>query len=217
MYARPERVLKAHGDRIVSSIFGGKPFEPESLDAWERLCEPGATVLDVGAYTGLYSIVAAKRGCRVIAFEPLFANVARCRENLEDNRVEHRVELRQEAVADKVGSVRFKYNGSVMGLTSGGSLIEPSGTGSGAKVVEIRVRCVTIDSLRLEECAAIKIDVERAEPLVLAGARLTLRRLRPALIVEVLGRHEKEAIKAAVPGYRVAATLDRRNWLMVAR
>jgi hypothetical protein len=74
---------------------------------------------------------------------------------------------------------------------------------------------VTIDQMHLDGVRAVKIDVERAEPLVLAGARDTLRRCRPVLLVEALGEWERDAVLAAVPDYRLEAVLDRRNLHLV--
>ena len=202
--------LIAEGDRIVSSVRNGEPFEPASLARWSEICSSGGTVLDVGAYTGLFAIIAAKRGCRVKAFEPLFANVLRCRENAEENAAE--IQVIHAAMTDAVGPVEFNHNASVKGLTSGGSLLEPSGMGVGARSVSRKVRGLSIDSLELEQVTAIKIDVERAEPLVLKGALETLARCQPMLLVEVLGPNENYAVKKVLNGhYREAEHLDGRN------
>lgn len=208
--------LIAAGDRIVESVRGvgrkAKPFEPESLKVWARLCRPGATVLDIGAYTGLYSLVAASRGCRVIAFEPLPKNRSRFRANAALNGLD--VEVNSEAVSDEVGSATITLNldaHSGAGMTSGASLVKQSGKNPH----QFTVRTITVDSLHLRECAAMKIDVERAEPMVLRGARKTLERLRPVLLVEVLSSNEKMALSESIEGYRVEAELDGRNWLMV--
>lgn len=206
--------LIAAGDVICKQSQGGHAFEPATLAAWADLCASGGTVLDVGAYSGLFSIVAAKLGCEVIAIEPMPKHVARCRENFALNSVS--VDLRHAAASDRDGETEIKFNPKVPGLTSGASLIRPSGGRNlPSEVHRHRVQGIRIDTLALMECAAIKIDVERAEPMALAGAQETLRRCRPALVVEVLGEAEERAVRAAVPNYRVERELDGRNWLMV--
>lgn len=200
--------LIIEGDRICASVLGGKPFEPESLTVWGDICASGGRILDIGAYTGLYAIAAARLGCRTTAFEPLPKNRARFRENAALNNVSAKVNA--EVVSDQVGETEITINPNVAGLTSGASLIRRNG-------IRMKVNSVTVDSLGLKKLTAMKIDVERAEPLVLRGAQETLQRCRPALLVEVLGDDEKAAVRAAVPFYRVKRELDNRNWLMVPR
>jgi hypothetical protein len=50
------------------------------------------------------------------------------------------------------------------------------------------VDTLALDDLGIEQLAAMKVDVERGEPLVLKGARETLKRCRPELLIEVLAR-----------------------------
>lgn len=201
-------------DRICASVMKGVPFEPESLEAWGDICSSGGHVLDVGAYTGLYAIAAVMMGCRATAFEPLQDNRGRFRKNAELNGVD--LSANMEAISDRVGQTSLSINARVKGLTSGASLFHYSG-GNGEYEKRIPVRTITVDSLNLKKVTAMKVDVERAEPLVLAGARETLQRCRPVLLVEVLGNDERAAVRAAVPFYRVTKELDTRNWLMVPK
>ncbi|RWC27858.1 MAG: FkbM family methyltransferase [Mesorhizobium sp.] len=203
-------------DMICSENRSGNPYEVESLIRWAEICSVGGTAIDVGAYTGLYSIIAAKQGCRVIAFEPLPTHVARCQDNFRLNNV--KIELHNACVSDRVGETVIKFNPKAPYLTYGASLIRSTcGTGEGNESKPLNVHSMTIDSLALDQCTAIKIDVERGEPMVLAGARDTLKRLKPVLLVEVLGEEEKSAVRTAVPDYHVVAEMDIRNWLMVPK
>lgn len=196
--------LISEGDRIVASLKGRGPFEPDSLAKWAELCAGGGLVIDVGAYTGLYTIAARLLGCWAVPFEPMPFNRARFKANCELNQVHDGVN--SEVVSDQVGQAMITYN--PIPYTSGASLLRRTGA-------QLRVDSLTIDSLNLKSVHAIKIDVERAEPMVLAGARETLARCRPTLLVEVLGDDEGAAVLAAIEGYRHVATLDVRNWLMV--
>jgi len=195
-------------DSIIRLLHTGKDFEPNTVEKWGEICDTGGTVVDVGCYTGLFSIIAARLGCHVIAFEPMRKNFERCLENFHINGVV--VDIRYACASDRDGPTEIKFNPRVPFLTSGASLIRPSG---GMESRAHQVMGATIDSLGLTQCTAIKIDVERGEPMVLAGARETIRRCKPVLLVEVLGPSEGELIK--VPGYRVADVLDERNWLML--
>lgn len=198
--------LISEGDRIVGSLKDRGPFEPQSLAKWAELCAGGGTVLDIGAYTGLYAIAARLMGCHAVAFEPLGQNRARFKANAALNQVSAAVN--EEAVSDRIGAAMIGIN--PIPFTSGASLLRRSRT-------QLPVKTLTIDTLKLPKVAAIKIDIERAEPLALAGARETLARCRPAMLVEVLGEVEKAAVLAAVKGlgYSATALLDTRNWLML--
>lgn len=211
--------LIALNDRICTSVLGildktaqgPLPFEPETLPYWEMLCrKEGAVALDIGGYTGLYALVAAKSGAKVVCFEPLERNRKRIQENADLNGV-HWVVPRAEAVAEKVGKATITTNLKAVGLSSGSSIVKKVGADA------LEVKTISIDSLNLPRVDAIKIDVERAEHLVLAGAHETLKRCKPTLIVEVLGEEEESKVMAALPEeYYVKNRLDCRNWIMVS-
>lgn len=148
----------------------GKPFEAESIAAW---CDAAkGIVLDVGAYTGLYAILAAQRGAEVIAFEPNPEVHSRLLENVRLNGV--RVTCYKQAVSDCTGEVSFVGRPGVA-LTSAGKIVQGAGT-----------EAITIDDLCLEGVSAIKIDVEGHEENVIAGMLETLRKYHPLLITEAL-------------------------------
>ena len=66
------------------------------------------------------------------------------------------------------------------------------------------MRAVSIDSLDLQRLDLLKIDVERMEVAVLTGARQTIARLLPIIIVERLKAPEAELDAAlAAHGYRL--------------
>lgn len=195
------------GDRQCVHVREGRGFEPDSLELWAGLCAKGGTVIDVGAYTGLYAISAALLGCTVIAFEPLPFNAERLRQNAKANGVN--IDLRQMVASNKSGEAFITYNPRVP-FTSGASLVNKA-----AQRTKLKIRAMAIDDLALEEVTAIKIDVERGEPLVLAGAMATIARCKPALMVEVLDDKLKAAVRSALPDYRIEAEIDVRNWLML--
>ncbi len=197
--------LIAHADRIVSHIRSGLPFERESLAMWADMCAAKGVVLDIGGYTGLFAIAAAKLGCEVWTFEPMPLNAARIRENAALNGVS--IQVIECVVSDRLGEQTLSFNPKVAGFTAGASLVMNKGKSTS-------VRSVTVDSLNLSDVAAIKIDVERAEPLVLRGASDTLRRCKPMIIAEALGEDEAAAVMREIPQYDHLRTLDVRNMVL---
>ena len=166
----------------------GKPFESQSIAAWLDAC-PG-TVLDIGAYTGIYSILAARAGAAVIAFEPNEPVFARLLENIERNSVE--VGAQKLAVSDYNGGGRVVANTRVK-LTSAGRLEHGSA-----------VQVIRLDDMGIEDVAAIKIDTEGHECAVIRGAYETIKRDRPLIITEALDEDAFQAqLKLLMPlGYK---------------
>lgn len=189
------------GDRICDHIARKGKFEPESLQAWAKMVRPGQVAIDVGAYTGLYSISAALLGASVVAVEPISRLVKRLKENAERNAVA--LTIHQAAASDHVGAGSIAHNLDVA-FSAGASLVRKSGPRDPVKMI-------TIDSLDLSNVVAIKIDVERHEAAVLRGARETLNKWKPSLLVEALDPVLRDAVLAELPDYRVAEVLDVRN------
>lgn len=188
------------GDRICAH---GPEWEQAALAHWSAACSvAGKKVLDIGAYTGPYAISAALMGRDVYAFEPLICNAERLEENVCRNGVQDRVRLFRSAVADRTGVDRIWFDPRVP-FTSGASLKALRGALQS-------VYLVTIDQFNLSNVGAIKIDVEGGEREVLAGARDTIARCKPTIIIEILDR---TAVNSLRPEGYAACRIDERNYL----
>ena len=180
-------------------VHGETFFLDESLRRWKvagedwmlevmqsRLCR-GDDVVDVGANFGLHTLSAAnlvgERG-RVLAFEPIPANLELLWRNLRLNRLERRVTVAPQALSDSDEALlEMHYVPGEPDLTAS---LRP-GPGSPQT---IRVMNSRLDAYAFPEgfsSRLIKIDVEGAELSVLRGARETLDRFRPLLLIEVHG------------------------------
>lgn len=167
-----------------------------SDDRWK--CQ-GKDVWDIGANVGVVSLLCARHGAtRVVAFEPAGVNVA----HLEDHRqanphVASRIEVIPAAVSDVDGEAE---------LLAGDVSAEGQITSRGVQLwhePHRGARAVTVKTIRLDSLLAegrhgpglLKIDVEGAEVLVLAGAQHLLRHSRPAIVLEV---HNQDAGRRCV-------------------
>jgi len=152
----------------------------------KRLARPGGVVLDVGANIGVYSMLFARWGGsagRVFAFEPAPSTLELLRAHLRLNQLEAQVEVVAQAVSDKVGEAVF-YTHSFSGENS----LNPVFSARGDIASSVRVPVTTLDQFCQARNLAptlIKIDVEGFELQVLQGARETILRHRPALVVEM--------------------------------
>ena len=141
---------------------------------FERL-PPDATVLDVGANIGVVSVLAAGAvpAGRVFAFEPAPGNLRHLEANVAP--LPH-VEIVPVAVGSADTTLRFDVNDA---YPAGAHLAVDGG---------VEVPCRALDSWAGDEALTrvdlLKIDVEGAEPLVLDGARETIRRHRPVVVAE---------------------------------
>jgi FkbM family methyltransferase len=171
-------------------------YEPDLLAAIEALARPGIIAYDVGANIGYTAILLARcvgsQG-KVIAFEPLPANLERLRANLARNGLETRVTVAPFAVGREARSTAFLVH------TSGGmGKMEGSAGRAAAYPDRITVEAIDLDSYVYDRgCPApslIKMDIEGGEVLALPGMRGLLRRQRPTLLIEV---HGPEALLAA--------------------
>ena len=137
------------------------------------------TLVDVGANSGPYALLAAQLGRRVIAFEPNPRVASGLRRLLGP-----RGEVHQVALSDENGSAAFfvPYEGTQEVSTRGS--LEPTAHVEFERE-RIEVDLATLDSFDLRSVALIKIDVEGHEWRVLKGGLQTIRRELPNLLIEI--------------------------------
>jgi len=155
--------------------------EPE-LRGLSLLTTPGRLALDIGSNKGAYSYLLASMGLETHAFEPQPSFYERLRRTAPRNLTCHNI-----ALSDSEAEMDFYLpmkNGRVLNQIA--TLRDISGQGD-SKV--IRVKACTLDSLKLNNVGFIKIDAEGWEQQVLDGARETILRDRPTLLVEIEEKH----------------------------
>lgn len=187
-------------------------FERETMAWWTWAVVPGKIAVDVGAYTGIYSIVASRLGAAVVAIEPLHENADRLETNIRINRASGITVIRA-AASDHEGRGVLRYNGRI-NLTSGGTIEAGS---DAIRSHTAHVTTLEIDALALSSVGVIKIDVEGHERNVLAGAKKILERDKPVLFIETLTEDARQAVADMLPGFGMAALLDGRNAVFVPR
>lgn len=157
----------------------------------------GATVWDVGAHVGYYSLAFAALvgpSGHVVAFEPNPYNSERLRQNLARNQdLGQRITLMTCALGSVDGEADFVFSRDIDdGSSSGSHLTQafaPEEPGVYQAFRQTRVPVAMADTLlrdkRVLAPVVIKLDVEGAESLVLAGAQQLLGSRRPVLLIEV--------------------------------
>jgi FkbM family methyltransferase len=156
----------------------------------ERL-RRGDLAVDIGAFKGAYTYWMQRfvgKGGQVIAFEPQPRQAAYLRKVLAAMKYAN-VTLEAMGVSDAVGTLRMFVPASGHEATFESRKAEEQA----CQTVDVPV--TTLDAYFAERAvgpAFVKIDVEGHESAVLAGARETLARFRPTLLVECEARHRAD-------------------------
>lgn len=139
--------------------------------------EPGAVAIDGGAHVGSWAVHMARYFEDVYAFEPCNESYELLCENTNSL---PNVKVLNLALMDDVCTVSVhRPKGNRQTLTA--RQVSKGGD----------THAVSIDSLRLDACDLIKLDLEGAEPLALLGARDTIEKFRPFLVIEIGGLSER--------------------------
>jgi FkbM family methyltransferase len=167
---------------ISQEIFLKGVWEPAVTEYVCPRIKPGMTVIDVGADTGYYTLLFARRVGRVgkvIAFEP----IPSARETLERN-----ISLNDYTNITVCDFALFSSN-SLMVLEAPRELsrIDPRKTKNEKTGIQIQTKSFDecVSQLNIQRIDLVKIDVEGAELDVLYGMRHSLEKYHPALLVEV--------------------------------
>lgn len=176
------------GDWLGQYVYLTGQYEPPTARIIAGLLDSGDTFIDVGANSGFFSLLAAKRvgpGGQIHSFEPLPAMRQRVRDNLTLNAFQN-VTLHDVALSNEKGEVTF-YEGprDHKGVSSLRPISQAANT--------LKVQTVPMDEYltTLPSIKLIKIDVEGAEQLAVEGMWQLLSKHRPYLIMEVTDEYLK--------------------------
>lgn len=177
--------LKCYPDNTSTSgalYFSSYPdyWEMKFLQAYLR---PGDNFLDIGANTGVYTILASSYigpDGHIDAFEPIERTAARIEEQAALNGLRN-LHVHRLAVCDEDGELEFGYSSNDATM----HLRRPSEQ----EQSKLRVRGTRLDSFEPYRNYAVgKMDIEGAEPLALAGAKERLRLANPPVwLIELAG------------------------------
>ena len=174
-------------DNLQRVLYYAGTYEPGVVRFVERELRRGDVFVDVGAHIGLHALVAARRlralgGGRVIAFEPARDSATKLRRAAARNGLE--VTVVEAALSDASGTGELCAD-PAYGVQDAG-VRSQYGSGQVVQQIPLMPFDAWADEVDLPRLDAVKIDVEGAEPRVLAGMEASLARLRPrALVVEL--------------------------------
>lgn len=186
--------MNASGGILESKIFWKgiyNSLEPETIWIIEKLTQNANCFIDIGANTGLYSLFvkAINPKCNIHAFEPSRNTFKELQENIALNKFE--IYANSTAVSNINGFSTFydtlenhQYSASLSPkmLKENPDYVY--------EINEYSVEVITLDQyvtrMNISEISLIKIDVELHEPEVVEGMSVTLSKMRPFILFEVL-------------------------------
>ena len=167
-------------------VLYGALVEPE-YEFVRRLVAPGSLFVDVGAGIGTFSLVAARHGARVHAFEPHPGNAATIAGNVQRNLarpIPGEITVHAAAVSDRDGAAEleldpcwFRHRLAAAHAASAMTTTVPTTT--------LATFCANASIDRID---LLKVDVEGHEHRVLLGAGSLLRDRRIGAVIVEMGR-----------------------------
>ena len=198
-------LLYAPGSYLGKTVTPGA-YEIAETEFVKMAVGPGCLFLDVGAGVGYYTMLAAKLGCQVIAFEPS-RNHAIISHALCHNKLHAAVV--PAAVGDHNGEGTLRLN---VANDGDNRMVEGD-----AKWPAEPTHVMTIDSLGLAPTGPsfLKVDVQGSELAVLRGAAKFVARYRPTMLMEDSPAHLQMA--GETQSLRKVLTALRYNWNVVGQ
>ena len=183
------------GDFIDRHIYFTGAYAPAELGFLDqaalalRNTQADVTFIDIGANCGQHSLFMCRRADRVIAFEPSAEAADRLEANLALNGISN-VTLFRIALGDRDHTAQL--GSGVPGNSGSRSLIWTLDAEQN-KNVEVRHAASFLDSpnVGLTRMDIIKLNVEGYEKAVLKGLAPLLKRDRPILLFELMGKEIK--------------------------
>jgi FkbM family methyltransferase len=195
-------VLDAADTSVSRTLIDAHVYEPHVTAVFRRYLAPGMTVVDVGANVGYFTALASSlvgpEG-RVLALEPNSENCRLILLTILANRADN-VELLPIAAAAARG---WNYFSAHVGSNGGfiGSTDEDLRDGRGTVVASF-----PLDDLINGPVHFMKLDVEGAEGLVMAGAQRLLSDHRPIVVSELSSEMLERVSRVTVADYVRAFT-----------
>jgi FkbM family methyltransferase len=201
-----------------SGYWHGMADEKDTISAIRSYVRVGAICWDLGAHFGFYSLMMAHQSGadgRVYAFEPEPLSFSRLARHIKLNHLEGRCIPFNLAASAEVGE-GLMYAGGGAGVTTTHFryIDEPAfGAEESLRVKTVRLD-VLVKSGDLAPPAFIKVDVEGHAGSALEGARETMTKVRPVVLLSTHGPDESRAINEyfVTLGYQARWSLSGSPW-----
>ena len=182
------------------------------LAGLEHNISQGATVVDIGANAGYFSLFAAAKfpHSRIFSYEPVPVNYAQLQRHCDLNSSEH-IKCFPQAVAGKNGEISLSFD-TTDSFTTSATMFAPSNVGEKS----LKVPCVSLQTVMDEngitKCDLLKMDCEGAEYDILYNCPVEYLQRIDQIAMEVhRGEKENQNINALEDFFRQQGFSTRRR------
>lgn len=191
-------LLDPHRCEIAKELYWGDGRRPEAADAFAldvmvALAKDARTFLDVGAYTGVFTlaVTAANPGLQAHAFEIVPAVADTLARNIARNDVADRTQMHTVGVGDPQMTMQVPAGDSGSALPSFYSSDMQFDEGTGVSFVALDEFTGTV-----ADPVVMKIDVEGGEQTLLRFGQKFLATHRPDILCEVLADADGQVLES---------------------
>jgi FkbM family methyltransferase len=184
--------------------------ESTSIKVWEELSMISSTIIDIGANTGIFTLVAksVNPNANVVAFEPINRIYKKLLKNIHINKYD--------AAAFEIGISNFDGEQEIYDFPDVknpySASLDPhlSNEISSRSKLDLKKTLIStnkldslINEIRIKELTntLIKIDVEQHEPFVLEGMKRMMQELMPIILIEILNNEIGDAVCKFMQNY----------------
>lgn len=191
-------MYSANDDVVAWRYFWQGSYEEPVTRNWIKHSKRADIILDVGAYSGCMSIIAAINNplCTIYALEAVPRTAERLAINTKLNKVLKQIKILPYAASDKSGEVDFYSSRDSDFLDTGGSIYRKP---KWDKIYKQKISTIILDSLidkfENRKVSCIKIDVEGHEVNVLNGMKQIVEKYRPAIFIEISENTRNDVIR----------------------
>lgn len=193
-----------YGYYIENDLFWkgiGNGWEGTSIKLWKKLCEKANFIVDIGANTGIYALIAkaSNNSANVYAFEPIERTYIKLAENAKINKFNIKCINKAVSNYDGVGVIYDSKVGNIYSVTVNKNLYPTN------ILYPVTIQTIKLDTFMIEEqlekIDLIKIDVETHEIEVLEGFQEQIKKFQPTLLIEILTEEVANGVEKILEKY----------------
>jgi FkbM family methyltransferase len=182
--------IKHYGYELENEIFWrglDNGWEKNSTKIWVQLCKTSDVIIDIGANTGIYTLIAKtlNPNAKVYAFEPVTRVFKKLKENVDLNNFDALCFEKAISNIDGTGVIYDTDSEHVYSVTVNKNISQQN-----IKFIETKINLITLNSFitehQIPKIDLMKIDVETHEAEVLEGFSMYIEKFKPTILIEIL-------------------------------